>query len=97
VRIDGPKAWDERFHIDWYFTDLDERWRTTLSNGVFVPERDPRPADVDMALSLTKPQLVSLLVAQGIDGIDMQGDVSVLGRLVAVVDTVDRNFPIVTP
>jgi alkyl sulfatase BDS1-like metallo-beta-lactamase superfamily hydrolase len=97
IRIDGPKAWDEHFVIDWHITDIDERWRTTMSNGVFVPEKDPLPAEVDMGLSLTKPQLLLLLVGQGIEEIDMMGDLSVLGRLVDVVDTVDRNFPIVTP
>jgi alkyl sulfatase BDS1-like metallo-beta-lactamase superfamily hydrolase len=97
IRIDGPRAWDEHFAIDWHITDLDERWRTTLSNGVFVPEKDPLPAEVDMALALTKPQLLLLLVGRGADDIGMEGDVSVLGRLVDVVDTVDRNFPIVTP
>jgi alkyl sulfatase BDS1-like metallo-beta-lactamase superfamily hydrolase len=97
VRIDGPKAWDEHFVIDWHITDIDERWRTTLSNGVFVPEQNPQAADVDMALALTRPQLMALLVGKGLDEIEMAGDLSVLGRLVDVVDTVDRNFPIVTP
>ena len=97
IRIDGPAAWHEHLSIDWHFTDRDERWRTTLRNGVFVPEQDPPAADVDLSLTLTKAQLLGLLRAQGLDELEHTGDLAVLARLVAVVDTVDPNFPIVTP
>lgn len=97
IRIDGPKAWGERFAIDWHLTDLDERWRTSLSNGVFVPEADPPSGDVNLTVTLTKAQLLRLLGGKGLDEIETSGDVSVLQTLVGVVDTVDLNFPIVTP
>jgi alkyl sulfatase BDS1-like metallo-beta-lactamase superfamily hydrolase len=97
IRIDGPRAWDLDFAIDWVFTDLHERWRTTLSSGVFVPEPDPSGADVALTVTLTKPQLLQLLAGQGLDQPTYDGDGSVLQTLVSVVDTVDPNFPIVTP
>ncbi len=97
IRIDGPKAWDKTFAIDWHFTDVGERWRTTLSNGVFVPRLDPTPADVDLSLSLTKMQLFGLLAGQGRDEIEMHGDPSVLDRLTGLIDTFDPTFAIVTP
>ena len=36
IRIDGPMAWDERFIIDWFFTDLGQTHRSSLANGVFT-------------------------------------------------------------
>ena len=36
IRIDGPRAWDERLTIDWRFTDLGETHRSTLRNGVLT-------------------------------------------------------------
>ena len=43
LRIDGPRAWDEQLAIDWVFTDLDRRFRTTLSNGVLSHTSRPGP------------------------------------------------------
>jgi alkyl sulfatase BDS1-like metallo-beta-lactamase superfamily hydrolase len=41
IRVNGPKAWSEHLTIDWHFTDLGERYRMALSNGVLV-HADPR-------------------------------------------------------
>lgn len=97
IRIDGPKAWDLQMAVEWRFTDLDERWRTTLGNGVLVPEPEPPVGDVDLTVTLTKPQLLGLLGGQGLDELEHDGDLLVLQRLVGVLDTVDANFAMVTP
>ncbi len=97
IRINGPKAWDLDLVVDWRFTDIDENWRTTLSNGVFVPESDAPPADVALTVTLTKPQLMQLLAGRDLDKPTYDGDTSVLQSLVSVVDTVDSSFAIVTP
>jgi alkyl sulfatase BDS1-like metallo-beta-lactamase superfamily hydrolase len=41
IRVNGPKAWSETMTIDWHFTDLGERYRMSLSNGVLVHYQDP--------------------------------------------------------
>jgi alkyl sulfatase BDS1-like metallo-beta-lactamase superfamily hydrolase len=97
IRVNGPRAWGQRFSIGWHFTDLGERWRTSLSNGVFVPERDPADDDADVTITLTKSQMPGLFAGLGLDEIEITGDVGVLERLVQVIDTFDPNFPIVTP
>ncbi|NRQ34628.1 MBL fold metallo-hydrolase [Nonomuraea sp. NN258] len=98
IRVDGPKAWNENFAIDWHLTDLDQRHRTALSNGVFVQQADPRGQDgADLTLTLTKRQLIGLLTGEPADGIQHQGDMNVLGRLTAVLDSPEPAFPIVTP
>ncbi|AMW18947.1 alkyl/aryl-sulfatase [Mycobacteroides chelonae] len=105
LRINGPKAWDERFVSDWRFTDEDRVHRVELRNGVLV--HYDRPADIsepDVTFTLTRPILIKVLldgtdpaqlVASG--EITVDGDVTGFARLVAVLDQPDPNFAIVTP
>ncbi|MGW4798216.1 alkyl/aryl-sulfatase [Nonomuraea sp. NPDC004297] len=100
IRVDGPRAWHERLSIDWHLTDLGECHRTTLCNGVFVQ----RPAlcdaetgqTADLTLRLTKAQLVGLVAGKGVEGVEREGDTTVLQRLVAVLDRPVPDFAIVT-
>jgi alkyl sulfatase BDS1-like metallo-beta-lactamase superfamily hydrolase len=104
IRIDGPRAWDETFTVDWRFTDLDVVHRTTLRHGVLTHRTGSgaRPSGgngpgADLTLTLTSGQLVTLLTTRRFDGIGHDGDLGALRRLVAVLDAPDQNFAIVTP
>jgi alkyl sulfatase BDS1-like metallo-beta-lactamase superfamily hydrolase len=103
IRIDGPAAWDEALTVDWRFTDLGETHRATLRNGVLTHRllggsgTDGDRAPADLTLTLTRPQMLGVLVGGGLDGIGTEGDLGVVGRLLSVVESPDRNFPIVTP
>ncbi|MBB6350129.1 alkyl sulfatase BDS1-like metallo-beta-lactamase superfamily hydrolase [Nonomuraea muscovyensis] len=97
IRVHGPRAWNESLSIDWHLTDLGERYRTTLSNGAFVHQIDPPDEPVDLTLSLTKAQLIGLLAGRGVEGVEREGSVAVLQRLVSVLDEPRPDFPIVTP
>jgi len=97
IRINGPRAWDERLTIDWTFTDLGQRVRMSLSNGVLVHAPHAGDGPADLSLTLTKPQLLGLLAGGGLDGIGHEGDPGVVGRLVGLLDEPDINFAIVTP
>jgi alkyl sulfatase BDS1-like metallo-beta-lactamase superfamily hydrolase len=98
IRIDSPNAWDEQLTVDWNVIDVGQRWRTTLRNGVLIPELDPRGSAGDLAVTLTKLQLILLLfTGQGIDDLEHTGDLSALQRLTGAVDSPDKDFPIVTP
>lgn len=44
VRVNGPKAWNLSLATDWHFTDLGERHRVTLHNGVLVHRRAEGPS-----------------------------------------------------
>ncbi|MFG1708321.1 alkyl/aryl-sulfatase [Nonomuraea sp. M3C6] len=96
IRVDGPRAWHERLTIDWHLTDLGERHRTTLSNGALIQQPDPPDDAADLTLRLTKAQLVGLLSGKGVEGVEREGDTTVLQRLVAVLDRPVRDFAIVT-
>jgi alkyl sulfatase BDS1-like metallo-beta-lactamase superfamily hydrolase len=98
IRVDGPRAWDERLTIDWRIIDLGVTHRATLGNGVLthrVVGAGGTPAD--LTLILAKGQMLAVLIGAGLDQISHEGDLGVIGRLLAVIQTPDRNFPIVTP
>ncbi|MFD6525636.1 MULTISPECIES: alkyl/aryl-sulfatase [unclassified Isoptericola] len=98
IRVDGPKAWDEHFVIDWHFTDADARYRTTLSNGVLVTEPGEESADgADLALTLTKRQLLGIAAGAPASDLEHTGDLGVLARLAAVLGKPDANFEVVAP
>ncbi len=97
IRVDGPKAWDVQVTIDWVFTDLDERVRMTLANGVLVHGPHTAGDGADLTLTLTKVELLGLLGGAGLAGITTSGDPTVLQTVLGVLDHADPDFPIVTP
>jgi alkyl sulfatase BDS1-like metallo-beta-lactamase superfamily hydrolase len=97
-RVDGPRAATESLVIDWHFTDTGATVRLTLSNGALIQTASPKtPADPDLAVTLTKPQLLGLLTGHSLDGIQHTGDPGALSKLMGLLDTPDPAFPIVTP
>jgi alkyl sulfatase BDS1-like metallo-beta-lactamase superfamily hydrolase len=97
IRVDGPKAWNERFALAWEITDTGERYRMELSNGALVHHPTRRDGDADLTVSLTRRQLLGLLAGAGHDGIAMTGDTGLLSKLLSMLDNPDPNFLIVTP
>ncbi len=95
IRVNGPKAWDERLSIGITLTDLDRSWRLDLRNGVLI-HRESTVEGADVVLRLPAAALVGLLAGQ-MEGIAVEGDQGVLGRLMAVLDEPDPGFAIVTP
>ncbi|MFI9111738.1 alkyl/aryl-sulfatase [Streptomyces venezuelae] len=96
VRVDGPKAWSLRIVMDWHIGA--DCWHLRLANGLLTWTRDDRPAaDAALTLRMTKPQLLTLLAGKGTAGITMTGDRGLLPRLLAVLETPEPDFPIVTP
>ncbi|MGV9772359.1 alkyl sulfatase C-terminal domain-containing protein [Streptosporangium sp. NPDC003464] len=97
IRVHGPNTWDERFIIDWHLTDLDERHRTTMSNGAMIHERTTSGDGADLRLRLTEQRLLGLLARRRRRRIDHDGDLGVLRRLTAVLEDPTPDFAIVTP
>ena len=98
IRIDGPRAAAEALVIEWQFTDSGTTLRLTLSNGALIQTENPRTrATADLTITLTKAQLLGLLGGRGLAGIEHTGDPATLGRLLALLETADASFSIVTP
>jgi alkyl sulfatase BDS1-like metallo-beta-lactamase superfamily hydrolase len=96
IRVNGPKAWDHAFTIDWTVTDEKRSYRMEPSNGALVHWPDPGSDDADLSLTLSKPQLLGMLAGKGLDGIDTTGNPAVLQRLLGLLDEPDPEFAIVT-
>ncbi|GIL28391.1 alkyl/aryl-sulfatase [Actinocatenispora comari] len=99
IRLDGPRAAEEAFTIDWQLTDSRQWYRMQLSNGALShwPLDEPG-AGADLTLSLTRRQLLGLLGDGAVlTGVGVDGDSAVLGRLQSLLDRPDPAFPIVTP
>jgi alkyl sulfatase BDS1-like metallo-beta-lactamase superfamily hydrolase len=95
IRVDGPRAWGERLSIGIDLTDTGEAYRLDLRNGVLVHRAAPADG-ADVVLRLPRAALVGLLAGQ-LDGVSVEGDPTVLGRLMTVLDAPDPDFAIVTP
>lgn len=96
VRLNGPAASAHSLCIEWHLLS-GETMRTQLSNGTLVRTPNPRTAaTVDLSLTLDKPQLLSILAGGGIGQVEHEGDPAKLDELLALIDTPDPNFPIVT-
>ncbi len=103
IQVDGPKAWDEKLSIDVVLTDVAERYRLWLSNGVLTYSSRPQRGDADAVLTATRRTLPALALGRAAvaglagAGITLTGDTSVIQRLTAVLSPGDPNFAIVTP
>jgi alkyl sulfatase BDS1-like metallo-beta-lactamase superfamily hydrolase len=95
IRVNGPRAWDERLSIGVVLTDRDASYRLDLRNGVLV-QREAPAEGADVVLRLPAAALVGLLAGRT-EGVAIEGDATVLGRLMAVLDEPDPGFAIVTP
>jgi len=95
IRVNGPRGWGEHLSIGIDLTDAGEAYRLELRNGVLV--HWAAPADgADVILRMPGAALVGLLAGQ-MDGVSVEGDPTVLGRLMTVLDAPDPDFAIVTP
>ena len=97
IRVNGPKAWEECFVIDWVFTDLNTTHRTTLSNGAFTTREKPRRGEADLTVTLNKFRLLRLLAGKGTEGMSFEGDETLVDRLLGLLELPDPVFAIVTP
>lgn len=107
LRVDGPKAWNQRVVADWQIIDEDRMHRLELRNGrlTHYDRQDGVPLpEPDASFTLSKSTLIRVLlagedfgVAAAAGDILIEGDVTKLAELVGVFDAPDPDFSIVTP
>ncbi|MEV2248963.1 alkyl sulfatase dimerization domain-containing protein [Streptomyces sp. NPDC050147] len=98
IRVNGPKAWDLKLRMDWSLPALGKVWHLTLRHGVLTYRSDAkRDPEAGVTLMMTKPQLLAMLGGKGLGDIEVEGDASLLTRLLGVVERPDPGFAIVTP
>jgi alkyl sulfatase BDS1-like metallo-beta-lactamase superfamily hydrolase len=103
IRVDGPRAWNERLSVDVRLTVAADNYRLQLANGVLTYSPAERSDSADV--TLTGPRAALPVLAGGAvtvealaeADIEVTGDTSVIERLAAVLEAPDPDFDIVTP
>jgi alkyl sulfatase BDS1-like metallo-beta-lactamase superfamily hydrolase len=104
VRLNGPKAADKKITINFDFTDTNEKYVLSLRNGVLNHRPDTLTENADASITLTREELNKWILGESTmekeirsGAVKIQGKMEVLGELMALMDTFDIWFNIVTP
>jgi alkyl sulfatase BDS1-like metallo-beta-lactamase superfamily hydrolase len=104
VRLNGPEAAEEQLVVEFEFTDLGERHRLEISNGVLHHRRVAQAGEFDAALVLTRPMFDRLVMGDvGLkdtlfaDDLNLEGSKLSLLSFFRLFEQPNTTFPIVTP
>ena len=104
IRFNGQKFGTEEVGINFEFTDPKEDYYVWIKNGVLHYRKGKLNDQAEATLTLTRSDLNELLfgaksmpdlIAAG--QVKIKGDKAAFGRMMAMMDTFDPVFPIVTP
>ena len=102
VRLNAPKAGEQKFAIAWHFTDNAEHWLMELSNGALsCIQTDTKPV-ADASLSMARRTLEGIIQQQVVpsqavmDGtLTVEGNATLLATFFGLLDRFPGNFPVV--
>jgi alkyl sulfatase BDS1-like metallo-beta-lactamase superfamily hydrolase len=104
VRLNPEKAEGKAMVLNWTFTDLGETVTMNLENSALTNLRGRLAAKADAGFILTRATLDSILVRQTTfanaikaGDIKVEGEPGKLGELVAMLEDIPADFPIVEP
>jgi alkyl sulfatase BDS1-like metallo-beta-lactamase superfamily hydrolase len=104
VRVNPEKAAARTFKINIALTDRNEKILITVGNGVMIHEHSVSDPKAGASLTMQRPHLLMTLFAGQpfqplVDSGDIRidGDASLYGALVDLIEPLNPNFPIVTP
>jgi alkyl sulfatase BDS1-like metallo-beta-lactamase superfamily hydrolase len=104
VRVNPEKAAARAFKINITLTDRKEKILVTVGNGVMIHEHGVHDPEAGASLTMTRPHLLMTLFAGQpynplieSGGIKVEGDASLYGVMIDLIEPLDTNFPIVTP
>jgi alkyl sulfatase BDS1-like metallo-beta-lactamase superfamily hydrolase len=95
IRVDGPRAWDMTLSLGIVLADTGGSYRLDLRNGVLVHRAAPADG-ADLVIRTTRAAMPGLLAGR-LEGASLEGDGSVIERLMSVLEASDPDFAIVTP
>lgn len=104
IRLNGPKATGVVLRIDWTQPDTGARLALSVENSVFLYRRDQLHKEADVALTMSRSSMASILLGQTslqaeIDAgrADVNGDRGKLDLWLGLLDRFDPAFAVVTP
>ncbi len=104
IQLDGPRASGRQITLHWRFTDTDDEYGLTLTNGVLTHRRGAPAGAVDAIVGVERAAInevvagaATLEAVGGAGRLTIEGDQSKLGELLSLLDPPDPKFAIVTP
>ncbi len=104
IRLNGPKAEGKRITMNWLFSDTGETYAVTLENAALTYTVGTRLPSADASITFRRATLDQVLTGtttleQEIrtGSIRIEGDRRKLAELLALMDSFEPMFPIVTP
>jgi alkyl sulfatase BDS1-like metallo-beta-lactamase superfamily hydrolase len=104
VRLNGPKAADKNITLNFDFTDTKEKYVLSLRNGVLNHRPQTQVEDADASIITTRAELNKWILGESTmdqeiksGAVKIEGKMEVLGELLALMDTFNVWFNIVTP
>jgi len=104
VRVNPEKASARGFKLNIELTDRSEKILITVENGVLVHEHGVSDAKAGSTVRMKRPDLLTTLLAGApfaprveSGDIAIEGDQTLYGALVDLIEPLTPNFPIVTP
>jgi alkyl sulfatase BDS1-like metallo-beta-lactamase superfamily hydrolase len=104
VRVNPEKAKGKSFKINLVLSDVKEKHLITVENGVMIHEEGINEESADATVTMKRSDLLETLLAGVPVGvktttgaIKIEGPPAAYGDLVALIDPLNPNFPIVTP
>ncbi|MDG2308462.1 MAG: alkyl sulfatase dimerization domain-containing protein [Candidatus Binatia bacterium] len=104
VRLNGPKAADQRISVNFDFTDTGEKFVLRVENGALSHTPNKQLGGADATMRLKRTALDALILGRTpFDQLLASGDLTIEGKaesllgLFGLLDNFDSAFPIVTP
>jgi alkyl sulfatase BDS1-like metallo-beta-lactamase superfamily hydrolase len=104
IRLDGPRAAEQRLRIDWVIAEPDEEHALTVRNGVLRHRPGRHEPAAEATLQVDRDALNQLLlktadIAELAESgrLRVEGDGAKIGELLGLLDEPDPGFAIVTP
>ncbi len=99
IRLNGPKSIGVAFTVNWHLVDTNESCHTELTNSVLI-NREGQSPGAEATVELSRPVLSQLALGEighaelRESSARIQGDASVVSRLLAMLDHFPAWFPI---
>jgi alkyl sulfatase BDS1-like metallo-beta-lactamase superfamily hydrolase len=103
IRVNADKADGLDLRFDWVMRDEGRRWRLSLSHGALSHCEGSHGQGAMATLTLDRPTLIGIVTGGGLPAalqqgkLPIEGDASVLARLLGTLDSFDPSFNIVEP
>jgi alkyl sulfatase BDS1-like metallo-beta-lactamase superfamily hydrolase len=104
VRLNPERAAGKRLAINLLLSDTNEKHLISVANSVLIHETDVSDENADATVTLRREDLIETLLAAvpvglktATGAIAVEGDANAYAELVALIDPVDANFPVVVP